>query len=104
LTYDSTSEKWINKAATSGGSSGGILKVNLNVQTLVADKTWKEIYDAMKTGVIVVFVLYDGENQASHKFAMAAYNDSGDYIIDLDMDGNITLVTDSENGYPVMQQ
>lgn len=102
LVYDASEEKWVN--GSGGGSGGGTLKVNLNAQTYTADKTWKEIYDAMKTGVIVVVVMDDGGNGVNHKFVMAAYNDSGDYIIELDVDGNLLLKTDSENGYPVMQQ
>ena len=109
LTYDSASEKWVNKAATGGGSGGGSLKVGIDAQTMTLDKTWKEIYDALSVGYYVNCVA-DGEGVANQLPIIGSYvRGPGNYVINgfaIDND-HVTIyefVADSENGYPVMPQ
>lgn len=52
LTYDSASEKWVNKAATSGGS-GGVFIVTQIPSSDLLDKTFNEIKAAFLSGASV---------------------------------------------------
>ena len=104
LTYDSTNGKWINKAATSGGSGGGNFVVHDNNGTL--DKTWKEIHDALGAGYYVIVLFYNESDETfEHVQITIAGTGDGYYQVAV----GIAMFqdwykTDSENGYPVLDR
>ena len=88
-----------------GGSSGGggVLVVHLDFDTGALDKTWQEIHDAPFP------VMYSaGDEGSGHCPIIATEIDGSDYrvfvlIRDGDVPGLVPAVTDSANGYPVIQ-
>ena len=98
----------LHKALGGGGGSsgGGVLRVNMTTEDGVAvlDKTWEEIVEAIKGGVLPyvykdnmglignIFYIYDYEDDIRH----AMYNVSIKGI-----DGtSTTFTTSSKTGYP----
>jgi hypothetical protein len=92
-----------------GGSGGGILKVGINMETGTLDKTWKQIYDALNAGYYISAVAEETPNEnVSQLYIFNAVKVIGEYRVDGCMLGSeivhIRFSTNSENGYPVMQQ
>lgn len=50
----------IDNGGGGGGTGGGVLVVNATGDPLTLDKTWNEIYDAMKTGSVAIEIEGDG--------------------------------------------
>jgi hypothetical protein len=107
LKYDAANGMWVAGAESGGGGSGGgYLKVSMDAEGTL-DKTWKEISDALSAGYYVNIIMQETE----HVFQNRAYEclyDNGDYNVNAyGLLGNsisvATFITDSENGYPVMQ-
>lgn len=90
-----------------GGSSsggGGVLVVHLDNDTGALDKTWQEIHDAPFS------VAYTAADEFSgHLPIITTEIDGSDYRVfmlmrDGEVLGLIPAVTDSANGYPVVQE
>ena len=100
LVYDASEEKWVNGSG-GGGSGGGILVAHLDTTTYAIDKTWKEVHDAMADGIIVLIPFVD-DDDAFNYIAVSAVIRNGGYRIECDVSGEVSLVTDNANGYPVL--
>ena len=108
LVYDASEEKWVNGSG-GGGSGGGYLKVGIDMQTMALDKTWNEIYDALNAGYYVSVVTEVTLNEnVSQLYIYHAVKEIDEYHVDGCGFGSeivsMRFSTDSENGYPVMQQ
>lgn len=90
-----------------GGSSsggGGVLVVHVDEETGTLDKTWQEIHDAPFSVVYMA-----GDDGSGHSPIVGTEIDGADYrvfvlIKDGDAPGYLPAVTDSANGYPVIQE
>lgn len=104
LVYNATQQKWINGAG-GGGSGGGFLKVGMDAQTGTLDKTWKEIDTAVKAGYYVSLVSEE-PNTAQLCLSNTYYATGiGQYgVVGIASGNEVTFITDSENGYPVLSQ
>ena len=96
LTYNATAGKWMN----GGGSTGGVMIVHLNNNQL--DKTWQEIYDAMKSGMPVMLnsVTEDedeGYSYAGNDWVMYAKAENDRFTVYI---GEEEYSTNSSDGYP----
>lgn len=90
--------------ADSGSSGGGVLVVHQNADTGALDKTWQEIHDAPFSVMYVA-----GDEGSAHAPIVATEVDGSDYrvfvlIKDGEVLGYLPAVTDSANGYPVVQE
>lgn len=87
-------------AGTGGGGgsgSGGGLVIHQDEDTGTLDATWKQIDDALASGILAFIV---GEENGGHQMrVMGASEVSADqyYVYDMNMAG---YVTDSPDGYP----
>jgi len=97
-------------AAAGGGGGGGVLVVGADMDTMTLDKTWKEIADApfaiIKTpmseyanGYILIFETE--EYNGTYSVSCAAFDVDSQGVVSL---GQLIFETNSENGYPVLQQ
>lgn len=81
-----------------GLASGGVLLVNATedetAEATTLDKTWQQIHDA----AIAVIVL-DGDTGYDKGYVKSVNSLNTDYRV---FDGDNTYITDSPNGYPVM--
>ena len=112
IVYDASAGIWKAGAVSGGGGSsgGGALIVTATTagKTTTLDKTYAEIYGALKTAG--AFVVEDDEVYGATCNAITkAYNDSGTYTVESpfaeEYDGEVSMAinsftTDSENGYP----
>lgn len=111
LTYDSTSEKWVNKTLINNNSGGGYLKLTMNQETGALDKTWKEIYDAFSAGYYVSLITISEENNGGECYTLPVSSvgwGDGAYRLLMFNPENLSsepmeFLTNSENGYPVVQ-
>ena len=58
LVFDATSQKWKNGSV---GGGGGVLVVNMDIDTFTLDKTWQEIADAPLA--VIVYPDPDGDTE-----------------------------------------
>lgn len=87
--------EWVDQSG--GGSTGGVMVVHLNVDTL--DKTWQEIFDAMKSEMPVMLsnvVNFEGFMSADNAWVNSAYIDNG-YKVFIGID---EYSATSSDGYP----
>ena len=89
--------------ANAGG--GGVFVVGLDMQTMTLNKTWQEIFDA---GFPVVLAS-PGEGMTIYMTPLLVTADNGRYDVFVMMlsQGSISVqdfVTDSADGYPVLDQ
>lgn len=91
----------LSKGSGGGGSGGGILVAHLDTTTYAIDKTWKEVHDAMVDGIIVLIPFVE-DDVAFNYIAVSAVIRNGGYRIECDVSGEVSLVTDNANGYPVL--
>lgn len=90
----------VSDAISGGGSSGGgVLVVNLNMETQTLDKTWKEIHDAMLSGGAVIQIQYDGEDETLVGAVIGAYF-ARDYLIKTGGLSNAEYHASSASAYP----
>ena len=87
-----------------GGSSGGVLVVHGDLQTNALDKTWQEISDANWS--VLEYSAREGSRTLCPCYIVATNGSA--YVVQFAdfADGTLYLmsfVTDSPNGYPVMQ-
>lgn len=90
-----------------GGTGGGVLVIaatfNDETQVVILDKTWKEIYTAIKAGIVcVIRHMYDDQEfpYANEAFiTSASYDPSTREFIVTTFD-SADYYTSSENGYP----
>ena len=91
----------------SGGSSGGVLVVNITNGT--SNKTWQAIWDAYASGAGCKFVENFDEYTTAEWYLATVKEDRGSYIVELftaDINDNpvsilpATLSCDSASGYP----
>ena len=88
--------------ANASGSGTLVIRVNFVDENDVLDKTWKEIFDVIKSGTFA-FVLGGGENEAfCAPVTLVSNNDDETFIVEV-LEGTeiASYTTDSENGYPV---
>ena len=78
-----------------GGSSGGVVVLNVDNSTL--DKTWQEIHDGIAEGTIFAVVTVS-ETEAYMDMVITAYAESDSYIVSLHSES--MYITDSSDGYP----
>ena len=103
LTPRNREEAWCKEiidASGGGGTGGGVLVVtnseSENMYTL--SETWKTIWDAYKTGTMVILLTVDEENiDAMQWIVTEVYYDDNLYCVDAN---GITYIINTENGYP----
>ena len=104
IVYDGTAGVW--KAGS--GSAGGILYVTADADTNVLDHTWKEIWDAFHTKIVVMDWGGDPETGYSFLYLREILPDSetheGYSVKFLGTGESFEFATDSENGYPVFSE
>lgn len=89
----------IESGVLSASGGGGTLALTQDADTGALDKTWKEIHDAIASGQIpVVSMVVDNAAYLSIIFTAEA---GESYIV---FNDDTAWVTDSENGYPVIEQ
>ena len=103
------SDKQLHKK-DSGGTGGGVLVVNVDIQTGALDKTWKEIHDAS----FAVLKVKDGTLESSAPIISTLKTSLMYYVHVAIGDGNPEdytvpwileiYKTNSENGYPVVTE
>lgn len=99
--YDEKSGMWIAGEAGGGSSGGGVLVVHQTVSgtTYTLDKTWKEIRDAMKVGVVVMEVESYNDSNVMETYVIydASYKGEGDFEI---LSSYGIYVAEAQNDYP----
>ena len=99
LTINNGKPEWL--------TSGKVFVVSMDAQTWTLDKTWQEIYDAMKNGIaelITEEVAGDAGELYCIPFVGAGYaNDTYTVAISDSALGLIRFTATSANGYPVKQ-
>lgn len=88
--------EWVDQSG-GGGSTGGVMVVHLNGDTL--DKTWQEIFDAMKSEMPVMLsnvANFEGFLSADNAWVNSAYIDNG-YKVFIGID---EYSATSSDGYP----
>lgn len=89
-----------------GGTGGGVLIVGIDIETMILDKTWKEIHDAP-------FAVVRSETSIGYIYTMAKHPDTGECVLMVALGGaenetvtwhNSVFVATTENDYLVMQQ
>ena len=88
--------KW-SKAAPSGGGGLVVNAVTVDENTTL-DKTWQEILDAAKTGIVAILTTY-ADDDISVEYASSVYYQNSSYVVT-----STTMTeysTDSASGYPV---
>ena len=96
LTYDATAQKWIN----GGGYTGGVMVVHSNGTAL--DKTWQEIFDAMKSGMFVIInsvLEVEGYSSVHNAFIEEASHADDTFVVQID---ETNYITNSPDDYPAM--
>ena len=83
-----------------GGSSGGVLVVGLDMQTMTLDKTWQEIVDA---GFAVLPYSEDGETTVIFYLYSYTNNGSSYGVVFKQQAIELTCAATSADGYPVVQ-
>ena len=96
------------KYAVGGGSGDGAFVVNFDRNTGALDKTWKEISTAAKTKPVVIIA--SKNSQSMQMWTLGVFANSGGYAVmawrahDPSTVESVLFVTDSEDGYPAMQE
>ncbi len=87
------------EAGKIGGGSGEAFMVHVNGKdTPVLDKTWQEIYDALKT--TSVYIINEGDLSVGTSFRIvSAEYSNGAYRVRMDNNDEFTI--DSSDGYPM---
>ena len=93
-TGDVVTSAKLNKLENGVAGAGGVLVVHDNDGTL--DKTWKEIRDAMGTGIAIVSSIFDEETNTD--IITQALISGNEYQVIVN---GGSYISDSENGYPV---
>lgn len=81
-----------------GGTGGGALVVTATQSGayVTLDKTWKELADAMESGIVPVILYNDGTNK--YKETVTYINDMSDYYYV--STSSFSFETETETGYP----
>lgn len=86
-----------------GYSSGGGLVVHVTgSETVVMDKTWQEIWDAMESGQSVLVVSLESESGSGsvyHAYASSIYFETGE-ITEYGVSAGNNFTASSPSGYP----
>lgn len=85
-----------------GSSGGGVLVVNIDEEHTTLDKTWQEIYDAVKNGTVVIFLqnMSDGEIQQPYLESIASKGGYGVYLHYLESGTSVGFFANSASDYP----
>lgn len=95
-----------NGSGGGGGTGGGVLIVGIDIETMILDKTWKEIHDAP-------FAVVRSETSIGYIYTMAKHPVTGECVLMVALGGaenetvtwhNSVFVATTENDYLVMQQ
>ena len=87
-----------NGSGGGGGTGGGVLVATATQSGAYAtlDKTWKELADAMESGIVPVILYNDGTNK--YKETVTMINETSDlYSVSTT---SFTFEVDTETGYP----
>ncbi len=100
--WDGTAWDFTNAGQSGGGGSsgGGVLVVHDVDGTL--DKTWQDIYDAVKNGTVVIFLqnMSDGEIQQPYLESIASNGGYGVYLHYLESGASVGFFANSASDYP----
>lgn len=80
-----------------------ILVVHMNNISGTLDKTWQEIHDTLTNGKLVS-ILTSGSNFINMMLINTAGFASNEYYVGMDGSDGTVFITDSANGYPVLDQ
>ena len=107
-TGDVITEEKLNHMEDGISNAGGVLIVNVNNRTL--DKTWKEIHDALVSGVNVMVSYTQESGLESVDFISAIIrigkdsNGACEIILGSAVGNSVSYVTNSENEYPAIDE
>lgn len=90
------------KSIDAGSVGGGVLVIGVDLENGYLKKTWKEIYDNVVDGVIVVLQMSEPGVASNWIVSKCTYGNGNYYVYALDLSNtrSVSFHANSENGYP----
>lgn len=104
-TGDTITETKLNHMEDGIATGGGVLVVNLDMQTMALDHTWQEVFDAPMA--VLPFATSEGNKVATISAGVTKVSDSSyqiTFVALTDMENPMVFDATSADGYPVAQK